>query len=61
LIVERDATVRREGNNIISKHYVTLGEAMLGCDVTINMVSGQQKKVSLKYIRESGYQHTISG
>jgi DnaJ-class molecular chaperone len=29
--VETDTTIRREGNNIISKHYVTLCEALLGC------------------------------
>ncbi len=38
--VEKDAYIRREGDNIISKHYVTLSEAILGCNININTVNG---------------------
>ena len=40
--VETDTTIRREGNNIISKHYVTLCEALLGCQITVNTVQGPE-------------------
>ena len=40
--VETDTTIRREGDNIISKHYVTLCEALLGCQLTVNTVHGPE-------------------
>lgn len=58
--VERDATVRREGHHIISKHYVTLTEAMLGCNLTIPTVAGP-KSLQIDHIKNSGYQYTLSG
>ncbi len=39
--VETDQTVRREGLNIISKHYITLTEALLGCSLVVNTVQGE--------------------
>jgi molecular chaperone DnaJ len=42
VIVETDSSIRREGKNIISKHYITLTEAILGCNVTVNTVSGTE-------------------
>ena len=52
--------MRREGLNIISKHYVTLTEALLGCSVTINTIAGLQN-ISMKCIPNSRYQHILSG
>ncbi len=36
--VESDETVRRDGLNIISKYYITLTEALLGCSIVVNTV-----------------------
>jgi molecular chaperone DnaJ len=41
--VENDPQLRREGVNIISKHYITLTDAILGCDVHVNTVKGTEK------------------
>jgi molecular chaperone DnaJ len=41
--VERDSQMRRDGLNIISKHYITLADAILGCEVTVDTVSGAHK------------------
>lgn len=59
--VEKDTTMRREGLDIISKHYVTLTEAMLGCEVAVNTAIGGMQKISLKNINTSGYQHILAG
>lgn len=40
--VEADTTMRREGQNIVSKHYLTLTEALLGFDVKVPTVNGDQ-------------------
>ena len=40
--VEKDAHYRREGLNIISKHYVTVSDALLGCDVKVYTVKGPE-------------------
>ena len=61
LKVESDATIRREGHDIISKHYVTLSEALLGCEVSVSTVTGGMQRISLKSISRSGYQHVLPG
>lgn len=52
--------MRRKGNHIISKHYVTLTEALLGCNITVHTVNGQE---TLKFnkIESSLHQHVLSG
>jgi DnaJ-class molecular chaperone len=58
--VEPDSTIRREGPNIISKHYVTLSDALLGFDITVNTVSGPEQ-IKLKSIQSSSYRYTLAG
>jgi DnaJ-class molecular chaperone len=38
--VQKDPMVRREGNNIVSKHFVTLSEALFGIDVIVDTIKG---------------------
>jgi molecular chaperone DnaJ len=54
--VEADDTVRREGNNLITKHYITLTEALLGCTIVVNTVSGSE---TLEYKPQLGTRHVL--
>jgi len=38
--VQKDPLVRRDGNNIVSKHFVTLSEALFGMDVVVDTIKG---------------------
>jgi DnaJ-class molecular chaperone len=38
--VLKDPMIRREGNNIVSKHFVTLSEALFGIDVVVDTIKG---------------------
>jgi molecular chaperone DnaJ len=58
--VETDQTVRREGLNIISKHYITLTEALLGCSLVINTVQGAQTIEFKQGVPNSGFRYTLS-
>ena len=57
--VYSDAAVRREGSNIISQHYITLTEALLGCNLVVNTVQGPQT-IEFKNVPYSGFKYTIS-
>jgi len=46
--------------NIISKHYVTLTEALLGCNITVNTVNGPHK-IDIKGLEKSGHRHVLHG
>lgn len=56
--VETDNNKRREGANIISRHYVTLSEALLGCNLTINTVKGVET-IHMKPFTESTARHIL--
>jgi molecular chaperone DnaJ len=58
--VEKDTTLKRDGMNIISKHYVTLTEALLGCNVTVNTVNGPHT-IDIKGLEKSGHRHVLHG
>lgn len=57
--VESDETVRREGLHIVSKHFITLTEALLGCTLSVNTVQGAHT-IELKSVPHSGFRYTIS-
>ena len=40
--VKNDPTLRREGLNIISKHYLTLTQALLGSTIEVNTCKGTE-------------------
>eukprot|EP00347_Sterkiella_histriomuscorum_P015383 403357225 len=42
VIVQEDPNMRRDGNDIISSHSVTLTEALLGTQIKVSTVSGEQ-------------------
>jgi DnaJ-class molecular chaperone len=62
--VQTDESVRREGLNIITRHYVTLTEALLGCSIVVSTVAdgaAQPQTITLKSgVPHSGYRHTLS-
>ena len=55
-----DPVIRREGANIISKHYVTLTEALLGCTLKVDTIEGP-RAVDLKKVEFHGYKHILEG
>jgi DnaJ-class molecular chaperone len=39
--VQKDPIMKRDGLNIITKHYLTITEAILGTNISVKTVSGQ--------------------